>query len=359
MKQPRLRDVRAVIPRELFTADNYRAFWFLTRTLFVLAMSTAIAYMTMIRGWWWLYPLNWLVTGTVFFGLFEVAHNCGHHAYFSSKNANRVCGHFAALPLIYPFTQWKLWHDAHHRRPNSTAQTLYHQFKGQMCLRLDTAFSPMTKQEVEQARISNPLALFFYYISRAFTPLAVLMTPYILTVHFARELRPLDRRACKQSLGFTLIAVPLSMGGIVLMTGTWFSIVHLWLMPLCVYACWLAYYALLQHTGEDIPVFCDTEWTTSAQFLAVANTRTPRWISWFHGGGEFHAIHHIAPTIPNYNLPAAYRAIKSSEYAEYIRDVPFSLIHFIHVQRMCQIWDHGTSRYRTFASVRTDSDQAE
>ena len=350
MDYPKLTDVRRAIPRELFMPSNAKATMFLAKVVMALLVCTAASYFTYHKQWWWLYPLNWALTGTALFGLFEVAHNCGHHAYFSSRRANRIMGHLATLPLIYPFTQWKLWHDAHHRRPNTTKQTLFDQFRGDMTLGLDTAFSPMDMEQTRRARRSK-FAWLGYHLSRAFTPFAVFLAPMLLSLFFAKTLRPTDRRACTQSLLFSLVAVPLCMTALIWHFDSWFALLHFWLMPLMGYACWLGYYALLQHTGESIPVFREDNWGSHAQFVAVVNTRTPRVISWLHGGGEFHAVHHIAPTLPNYNLRAAYDALRHSEYSEWIQDVPFSLKRFFKTQRDCQLWDHETGTYRTIRSI--------
>lgn len=324
---------------------------FLMRVLIVLGVCTLAAVFTFESGWWFLWPLNWLATGTALFGLFEIAHNCGHRAFFTSRRTNTIVGHLATIPLLYPFTQWKLWHDAHHRRPNTTAQTLYDQFQGEMELGHDTAFTPMARDEAERARRAGGGSWIVYIASRAFTPVAVFLAPYLLSVRFARQLRPQDKRACRRSLVFTMIAVPTCMFGVWWATGTLWALLHFWILPLAIYACWLGYYSLLQHTGESIPVFRDEEWDTRAQYMAVVNTRTPRLVSWLHGGGEFHAIHHVAPTIPNYHLPQAYEALKASDYADSIRDVRFSLLDFVRVQRSCQVWDHERQAYRTISSL--------
>ncbi len=348
---PKLSQVRRAIPRELFLPNDVLALRFLARAFLLLAACTAFGAWAYVMGFWALYPLSWFATGTVLFGWFEIAHNCGHHAYFSSKRVNRIVGHLATIPLMYPFTQWKLWHDAHHRRPNATGQTLYEQFCGEMNLKPDTAFAPLELQHIDRARSAHPGAWIIYRVTRACTPIAVFLAPLLLSVFFSRTLREKDRRDCRRSLAFTLIVVPTALLLVRWASGTWFGVWHLWLFPLGVYAAWLGYYALLQHTGESIPIFSAEEWTNQAQFLAVVNTQTPRLISWIHGGGEFHCVHHIAPTLPNYHLARAQAALEVSEYAEWIHSVPFSLLRFYRIQRDCQVWDTEAQCYRSLASL--------
>lgn len=350
---PTLTAVRRVIPRNLFERDDRKAWSFLSRNLLGLVLCQLTALLAWTHSLWWLYPLCWLVAGTFLFGLFEVAHNCGHHAFFSSKRTNKVVGHLAALPLLYPFTQWKLWHDAHHRRPNSTAQTLREQFQGNMSLKLDTAFSPLNVQDALTAQHKGGLSWLVYRVSRRLVPIAVFLAPLLLTILFARRLRPQEQRDCRISLLFSCgVTLPL-MASIVILSHSWFALVHFWLAPLAVYASWLGCYSFLQHTGEDIPVYDDHEWTNLAQIHAVVNTTIPTWLSWIHGGGEFHAIHHIAPTLPSYHLAAAHQALQNSPYAPLIRSVPLSLKSFWKLQRTCEVWDASTSTYRSISSLKS------
>ncbi len=80
MSPPTLRSVRRAIPRHLFVPNDRLAASFLARVVLLLTLCSAASYATWEAQLWWLYPLNWIATGTVLFGLFEVAHNCGHHA---------------------------------------------------------------------------------------------------------------------------------------------------------------------------------------------------------------------------------------------------------------------------------------
>lgn len=346
-----LSDVRRAIPRELFERDDRKATAFMLRIVLGLLVCEVAAWWLWSQSLWWLFPVCWLIAGTFLFGLFEVAHNCGHHAFFVSRRSNKIMGHLAAFPLIYPFTQWKLWHDAHHRRPNATGQTLLEQFEGRMTLKLDTAFSPLDVQQAQAARAQGGLSWAVYYVSRRMVPVAVFMAPILLSVLFARDLRPQDRRACRISLLFSVVATTACMSAIVVASGSWFSLIHFWIAPLAIYACWLGYYSLLQHTGESIPVYAQDEWGNHAQLHAVVNTRIPVWLGWIHGGGEFHAVHHIAPTLPSYHLRQAHDALLESPYASVMRSVPFSLREFARLQRTCQVWDAEQSTYRTFSSL--------
>ena len=263
---------------------------------------------------------------------------------------NRVVGHMAAAPLLYPFTQWKLFHDAHHRRTNSTGQTFFDQLVGKMDLTLDTAFVPLTTDGLKKAKEKGGFAWALYVLSRVCAPAAVSLLPLILTLLFPRCERAQERRQCRISL-FVWGASALSFAAIIYgLTGSIAAIAHFWILPVLVHALWLGYYAFLQHTGEEIDVFEKEEWNSRAQFLGVVNTKVPRIISLLHSNSDLHVVHHIAPTVPSYHMRDANEALLRSPYAHFVREVPFSLRHFLHTSARCHAWDNASNGYVTFYS---------
>jgi acyl-lipid omega-6 desaturase (Delta-12 desaturase) len=345
---PSLSAVRGVIPPELLRADDRKATLTLIRVAVALALAEAFTLALWASGAWPLLPFAWLTTGTVLFAVFEVMHACGHQGFVRSRRGNTILGHLTALPLLFPFTQWKLWHDAHHRRPNVLGQTLGRQLVGRVDLSLDTAFTPLEVSELRPR--PRGLGWLVDRASRSAAPLMVILLPVLLSLRIGTALDARNRRRCAASLAFTGAAGALLAAGITHLAGPW-GVVHLWLAPLAFFAAWLGYYSFVQHTAPDLPNLRADEWTPAHQLATVVNTEVPRPIAWLHGGGVYHAIHHVAPTIAGYHLAAANAAVMASPYAPLIRTAPFSLSRLWALQRRCQVWDAEARVYRTFRDI--------
>lgn len=352
---PSLADVRRHIPPHLFRADHRRALLTLIRVGTALTLSELVAVWLWVEELWLLYPIAWGFAGTTLFAVFEVMHACGHSAFVRSKRVNRWLGHVTALPLLYPFTAWQLWHDAHHRRPNVLGQTLGSQFDSQVDFTLDTAFTPA---ELGTVVPKHTLGGFIYRASRSAVPLVVYLLPLLLAFRVPRDWSERHRRRGRASLRFLLVGAPTLALAIWWASGSVWGVFHFWFGPLLFHAAWLGYYSFVQHTAPSLPNLAPDEWTPAHQLRTVLNTEVPAPIAWLHGGGVYHAIHHIAPRIAGYHLAAANRAVLASPYRAWIRSAPFSIRRFWRLQRQCQLWDPQSRTYRAL-SDRPPSDRTQ
>ncbi len=342
-----LQAVRRCIPSSCYRASPLRASLYLVMILGGLFLAEGFAVLTWTSGAWLLFPLNWALTGTLFTSLFIITHDCGHEAFFPSPRLNRLVGHLVSAPLLYPYWQWRHWHDAHHRHANLGGQTFVDQMRGEIELRRDTAFTPETFPVAAPRRRGLPW--WIYVISRRAPPLAVLWIPVLLGLLFPIK-GSRHRRRYLVSLAFTA-AVGLMLTALILgLSGSVWALFHFWLIPLAVHACWLGYYAFTQHTAPEIRPLNDTSWTPlEAQLRGTVNTLVPRWISFLHSDPEFHVVHHLAPKVPSYHMRSANEALRRSPFADLVRDVPFSLRQFLEQTRRCHLWDPATDTYRRFS----------
>lgn len=92
------------------------------------------------------------------------------------------------------------------------------------------------------------------------------------------------------------------------------AVVNLYVMPYLVYIMWLDSVTYLHHHGEDekhapMPWYRGAEWS----YLRGGLTTLDRDMGMFnklHHNIETHAVHHLFPQIPHYNLVAATEAAK-------------------------------------------------
>ncbi len=70
---------------------------------------------------------------------------------------------------------------------------------------------------------------------------------------------------------------------------------------------WLFY---IQHQYPGVYWARDEAWDpVRAAMEGSSYYRLPRWLQWVSGNIGLHHIHHLRPTIPNYNLQACYDAV--------------------------------------------------
>lgn len=341
---PSLAMVRGQLPRHCLRANNRKASAYLARV--VVAMALACSFMALLwnNGLWPLYPLGWVAIGTVLTSFFILTHDCGHEALFTRPWLNRLVGHLVAAPILYPFAQWKAWHDAHHCHTNLTGQTILDQLGGEMDLSRDTAFVPEVDTRFARGR-GGRVRSFVYAASRRCPPLAVALIPLLLLFFFPTSGRRARARLLTSSASAVGFAVLIGTA-ILTLTGSPLGIVNFWLAPLAVHAGWLGYYAFTQHTGPDIPIFDENDWSrAAAQLLGTVNTRTSALIRYLHSDPDYHVVHHLAPSIPSYHLREANDAIAASKFGHLIREVPFSISRFLRLCRDCHTWDAERHTY--------------
>lgn len=345
---PTLRELRNEIPDRCFQPDDSRAARYVVLVALGLLTTEAVSALVWVEDWWMLAPAAWLATGTVFTSLFMLTHDCGHNSLFTRRWLNQLVGHVASAPLLYPFTQWKLFHDAHHRRTNQAGHTFAEQLAGEMDLAQDTAFAPVEQSALDRTRARGPLPWAVYVVSRWFPPSIVALLPVLLVFLFPRGSdRQLAR--CRVSL-LVVVAGGLGLGGgLYALTGSLFAIVHFWIAPLLVHAGWLGYYAYFQHTGAEIAVFSEEKWDRqAAPIMGTVNTRVPGWVNALHANAECHVVHHLFASMPSYFMREANDALTDSRFAHLIRTVPFSISHVIRTLRTCHVWDEDRQSYVSF-----------
>jgi omega-6 fatty acid desaturase (delta-12 desaturase) len=109
------------------------------------------------------------------------------------------------------------------------------------------------------------------------------------------------------------------------------------------------YLFYLQHQYDDV-IWCRQEdWDYKKMALEGSSFfKLPGILRWFTGNIGFHHIHHLGPTIPNYNLPKCY---KENEIFQEIK--PITLIHSFRSLSI-RFWDEANQRAARLKDVSRD-----
>jgi acyl-lipid omega-6 desaturase (Delta-12 desaturase) len=281
-------DVRKAVTQIANTLLPYFALW----ALMVATMRLGLPYVvTLILT---VVAAGFLVRTFIFF------HDCCHGSFFASRRANRIFGYITGILTFTPYDQWRYSHATHH----ATAANLDRRGTGDVWT--------MTLKEYREAPWWKRLA---YRVFRH--PLVMFGLGPLLSFVISQRFTP--KGANKRgrysviltNLGLALVLV-LAWATIGLRT---YLLIQL---PVILFAAmmgiWLFY---IQHQFPDVYWARQHAWDpVKAAMEGSSYYKLPKVLQWFSGNIGLHHIHHLRPTIPNYNLQACYDAIPEVQAAK-------------------------------------------
>ena len=128
-----VKDLRAIIPKELWKHSYTKSFYWLIHdiTIILSLIYLAATYLNedyvpfrSVRALLWC--LWWYVEGAFFFGAWILAHECGHQAFTPNKQLNNVIGFILHTMLFVPYFSWQYTHAQHHARTGNLEQDTNH-----------------------------------------------------------------------------------------------------------------------------------------------------------------------------------------------------------------------------------------
>jgi omega-6 fatty acid desaturase (delta-12 desaturase) len=197
----------------------------------------------------------------------------------------------AGLLTFAPYRQWRNQHALHH----ATAADLDRRGTGDIWT--------LTVQEYLEASRWKRLA---YRLARNPIVLFVLAPLYLFVIEYrfpSRAVSKRNRRGVHWTNGASLVIIFLMSLTIGIKA---YMMIQL---PVLMFAAaagiWLFY---VQHQFEGVYWERQQNWDFVAAALRGSSFyKLPRLLQWFSGNIGFHHIHHLSPTIPNYNLEKCHR----------------------------------------------------
>ena len=110
------------------------------------------------------------------------------------------------------------------------------------------------------------------------------------------------------------------------------------------------YLFYFQHQFEDVTWQRNEDWNYKDMALEGSSFfKLPVVLQWFTGNIGFHHIHHLGPTIPNYNLA---RCHKENPIFQNIK--PFNIFDSFYALKL-RLWDEKNQRIITFRELRSSA----
>jgi omega-6 fatty acid desaturase (delta-12 desaturase) len=329
-------DLRACIPAHLFERSAARSFAYLARDLSLL---TAIAYAaTHIDAAaaasgvpaWLLWPLYWVVQGTVATGVWVIAHECGHQAFSDSKTLNDAVGLVLHSALLVPYHPWRITHGSHHKNTNHMDR--------------DHVFVPQPRSALHEAAADSPLMAAVHAVLTVTIGWWLYLTTNATGQKYGRRanhyepssplFKPKDRADVVVS-NVALAVVFAALAAWAYATSLATVLCYYW-MPYMVVNFYLVTITLLQHTHVDVPHYRGDEWTFVRGALATVD-RSYGWIinDLQHHIMDSHVAHHLFSTMPHYNAIQATPYLREKLGVYYKRDDTNFLVALYRAFRDC------------------------
>ncbi|EAZ63111.1 oleate delta-12 desaturase [Scheffersomyces stipitis CBS 6054] len=354
-----IKDILSAIPKHCYERSLIRSLGYVVRDI---AAMVAIGYVgqkfiplanleghetasTVLRGSLWMaysYAL-----GLFGFGLWILAHECGHGAFSDYQNINDVIGWVLHSYLMVPYFSWKFSHAKHHKATGHLTK--------------DMVFIPYTKEEycenkgvsvisevMEESPIWTLSVLLFQQLGGLQTYLAINATGQrypgyskIGKSHYAPSSPVFDKNQW-----WFIVLSDIGILATITVVYQWYKTFGLfnmmvnWFVPWCWVNHWLVFVTFLQHTDPTMPHYRAEQWTF-ARGAAATIDRDFGFVGQhiFHDIIETHVLHHYVSRIPFYNAREASEAIKKVMGKHYRYDGENMWVSLWKCMRMCQFVD--------------------
>jgi omega-6 fatty acid desaturase (delta-12 desaturase) len=314
-------DVRNAIPKHCFERSLLWSFAYIFHDIIImLTLFKAATYIDYLPAWvgYILWPTYWLVQGCFGFGLWVLAHECGHFAFSDYRTLNDIVGLICHSILLVPYHSWRITHKNYHGNTGSIEN--------------DEAFVPFKRSELLKEMVQESPLYIIYQFVLIFT---LGWLPGYLCYHIGGPVK--YKRKSKShfnphaalfepedywyivisDIGIFIVA---SLLGLSIYHYGFRAFFFYYFLPLLITNNSLILVTYLQHTDVYMPHFDKTEWTwlrgalcTVDRDFGVLN------YVWHHITGT-HVCHHLFHTIPFYNAKEATVAIKKVLGKYHLRD---------------------------------------
>ena len=303
--------------------------WQLINSIIPYLLLWVLMIYTLNISFWLTLPITILAAGFLT-RIFIIFHDCGHGSFFRSRKLNFIIGSVCGILVFTPYHRWTDSHLTHHK----TVGNLDKRGIGDVwtyTVKEYKALSPMKRLGYRLYR--HPLVLlgiggfFIFVISNRFTT---------------------RRMTWKQrwDIYFTNIIWALIFTGMHLLIG-WKAFLLIQLPVIYFASIWGAYLFYLQHQFDEV-IWCRQEdWDYKTMAMEGSSFfKLPAILQWFTGNIGFHHVHHLGPTIPNYNLA------KCHKENEIFRDIkPITLVESFKSLKI-RFWDEDRQRVVGLSDLR-------
>ena len=268
--------------------------WQVFNTLVPYGVLWALMIHTIQREYsYWITLTLAVLAGGLLVRIFILFHDCCHGSFFASRRANTLLGYVTGILTFTAFENWRHAHNLHH----ATAGDLDRRGVGDIGTMTTEEYLAAPRRKQLAYRIyRNPLILFG-------------IGPLLLFLWFQRFSKKAAGKRERRSVLVTNMALLLIVAAASCTIG--FQTYVLIQLPVILISgslgLWLVY---LPHQFENAYWVRHEAWDPMKVALEGSSYfKLPKILQWFTGNIGLHHIHHVRPSIPNYNLQRCYDEI--------------------------------------------------
>nr|XP_043607477.1 omega-6 fatty acid desaturase, endoplasmic reticulum-like [Erigeron canadensis] len=312
-------DLKKAIPPHCFKRDLLRSSYYLFRDLIIIfglyyfaeyyipLLPKPLAYIA--------WPMYWFCQGTMFMGLWTLAHDLGHHSFSDYQWLDDTIGFLIHSSFLTPYFSFKYSHRRHHAHAGS--------------IEYDEVFIPKRKADwLYSEFLNNPIGNLFFTLVKELIGLPLYL---LVNVHgrkydrlFASHFNPLGPIFNDSERG----QIWLSIGGVFVVAYTLYQaaltngtnwLICIYGMPYLVFNIHFMMVTFLNHTHPALPHYDSKSWDWMRSALATVDRDYGILNDIFKSVTNAHVIHHFVTTMPHYHMVEATNAIKPilGEYYKY------------------------------------------
>lgn len=262
-----------------------RSIWQIVNSLGPYIILWILMPMALEVSFWLMLPLAILAAGFLT-RIFIIFHDCGHGSFFRSRKLNRIVGNLFGILAFTPYDRWTDSHRIHHQ----TVGNLDKRGIGDVWTLTAEEYLSLSKAKRFWYRLfRNP-----FFLIGIGGPLMFIVTNRFTTRNNTRKQR--------LNIYFTNIVILALAVGLSWIIG-WQAYLLIQLPVMYIAAVGGVYLFYLQHQYEDVSWTRSENWNYKEMALHGSSFfKLPAILRWFSGSIGFHHVHHLGPTIPNYNL---------------------------------------------------------
>ena len=113
-KLPELNELKRSFDQSVFHKSTFKSLFYFFFDCAAITLLSIISYSLVNNGLWPLALISAAQSGSFFWSLFVVGHDCGHGSFSSSKSLNYLVGYISHHFLLVPYYGWAMSHKKHH-----------------------------------------------------------------------------------------------------------------------------------------------------------------------------------------------------------------------------------------------------
>jgi omega-6 fatty acid desaturase (delta-12 desaturase) len=314
----------------LATPSRWKALWQISNTLIPYVALWAAATILIQKGFsLWIAFIPIVIAAPFLVRVFIIFHDCCHSSYFKAKWVNELVGYLTGVLTFTPYTDWAKAHISHH----GTAGNLDKRGVGDIwTLTVEEYIAAPKLKRITYRVFRNPF--FLFGCGPAFV--------FLILQRFSQKGIQHKGRFSVYITNLAILSIALLVGSLI-----GFKTYLMIQLPVTIISAtlglWLFY---VQHQYEEVYwERNDVRDSLKAALEGSSYYKLPKVAQWFTGNIGLHHIHHLNPSIPNYNLQACHDGIQKLQHIEPIGLRKSFKSLFIH------LWDEDTKKLISFKAM--------